>query len=63
MASGGAGILEGRAELLRTALPQVFELMPDQESHEVRQAEARDYPGCAVSRSRRVLEGGVEFSA
>jgi len=54
---------ESRAELARSAFPQVFELMADEESYEVRQPEARHDPRCAIADSRRVIEGRVELGA
>ena len=63
MASGGARCVEGRTKLLRPALTQIFELMAHQESDEVGHPEARDYPGCAVAGSSRVIEGRVELGA
>ena len=63
MASGGAGIVEGRAQRLGATFPQVFKLMADEKSHQVGHSEARDHSRCAIADSGRVIEGRVEFDA
>ena len=59
----GAGIVEDRAQRFRPALAQVFKLMADEKSHQLRHAEARDHPRCAIADSRRVIEGRIELGA
>ena len=63
MASGGARVVEGRANRVGAAFPQVFKLMADEKSHQVGHSEARDHARRAVADSGRVIEGRVKLGA